>query len=395
MDNEKNDDIIKKTDSNEFDEYSNENYYEDLYNDLPKEVVELLMKTHPLLSKEDSEKAVERFHTKYGGAEEIAEVRRAVNEEAKKQESPEAEEEKGLIVGYEKDEYIPKRAKREEDSHKNGMEGNKIIEEDYDDRVQVVKHKIDTKRTTHSAPAAPASRKAKEPAAEEIDVAGRFEVKEAIDEGFEYTKKEKPRKNKVSAKVPKNFEMDLDKYERARNLDEFFDDDEDYEEEKKMNFPGGRNFVIICLTVGICLLGFLAFRTVTLQAKLTKADAESQELTEVKAKNEELKLENVSLKEELDKYKSGETPVQGEGEPAPENVEGQTQTPATPSGTDNNAASGNAEYDTYTVQDGDRIWNISEKVYGNGAYYQKILDANGLTENSVLKIGQQLKIPKQ
>ena len=47
--------------------------------------------------------------------------------------------------------------------------------------------------------------------------------------------------------------------------------------------------------------------------------------------------------------------------------------------------------DTYTVQAGDSLWAIAEKVYGSGAYYTKLMNLNGLT-NSNIMVGQVLKI---
>ena len=48
----------------------------------------------------------------------------------------------------------------------------------------------------------------------------------------------------------------------------------------------------------------------------------------------------------------------------------------------------------YTIVSGDTLWKIAEKTLGNGADYQKILDANGMKESDNLKIGAKLKIPK-
>lgn len=64
--------------------------------------------------------------------------------------------------------------------------------------------------------------------------------------------------------------------------------------------------------------------------------------------------------------------------------ESTSQTPATPSQEIQNG--------TYTVKSGDTLWGISEKVYGNGAYYSKIMTANGLI-SSAIHPGQVLKIP--
>ena len=47
--------------------------------------------------------------------------------------------------------------------------------------------------------------------------------------------------------------------------------------------------------------------------------------------------------------------------------------------------------DTYTVQAGDSLWAIAEKIYGSGAYYTKLMTLNGLT-NANIMVGQVLKI---
>lgn len=47
--------------------------------------------------------------------------------------------------------------------------------------------------------------------------------------------------------------------------------------------------------------------------------------------------------------------------------------------------------DTYTVQAGDSLWAIAEKVYGSGTYYTKLMTLNGLT-NANIMVGQVLKI---
>lgn len=48
---------------------------------------------------------------------------------------------------------------------------------------------------------------------------------------------------------------------------------------------------------------------------------------------------------------------------------------------------------TYTVEAGDNPWTIAQKLYGNGAKYQVIMTANGLTDSTKLKVGMVLKIP--
>jgi len=69
---------------------------------------------------------------------------------------------------------------------------------------------------------------------------------------------------------------------------------------------------------------------------------------------------------------------------------------AEPAETESSATTGEEESATYTVQSGDTLWKISEQVYGDGASYMKIFEANtGLLESpDQIFPGQELKIPK-
>jgi LysM repeat protein len=51
------------------------------------------------------------------------------------------------------------------------------------------------------------------------------------------------------------------------------------------------------------------------------------------------------------------------------------------------------EEQTYTVQPGDSLWIIAQKVYGNGAKYPLIAEANDITTTTRLRTGMVLKIP--
>lgn len=50
------------------------------------------------------------------------------------------------------------------------------------------------------------------------------------------------------------------------------------------------------------------------------------------------------------------------------------------------------ECQVYTVQSGDSLWAIAQKLLGNGARWQEISQLNGLTSTTI-RVGQQLKIP--
>lgn len=48
---------------------------------------------------------------------------------------------------------------------------------------------------------------------------------------------------------------------------------------------------------------------------------------------------------------------------------------------------------TYTVASGDTLWAISERFYGDGNQYQRIADANGVSNPDLIHPGQVLTIP--
>lgn len=48
---------------------------------------------------------------------------------------------------------------------------------------------------------------------------------------------------------------------------------------------------------------------------------------------------------------------------------------------------------TYTVEAGDSPWIIAQKVYGDGTKYRLIMEANGITDQTRLRVGTVLRIP--
>lgn len=54
-----------------------------------------------------------------------------------------------------------------------------------------------------------------------------------------------------------------------------------------------------------------------------------------------------------------------------------------------------ADSQSYSVQAGDTLWDIAERVYGDGAQYQRIADASGITNPDLIFPGQVLTIPTE
>lgn len=69
----------------------------------------------------------------------------------------------------------------------------------------------------------------------------------------------------------------------------------------------------------------------------------------------------------------------------------ETETTPTPEEPEGNEPAGGS---TYTVEDGDTLWKIAEKAYGDGYQWTVIADANGIDRNNAsVEVGNELMIP--
>lgn len=370
---------------------TDDTYYEGLYNDLPKEVVELLMKTHPLMEEEEKEEMVERYktrHTRQLEAEEVKAIRQSKMaedarriEEVSQEEHPQNEAE--VLIYTPKKEIQPQSEAEEQQADD--------LDDFEDDLIQLVKHKskgFGTQNNEEDRNKKMTKAKMEVPKEEQeplIDISLAESPGKELPKTQAEFKKKRPVRNGTRKRVKKDYSnVDLNKMTTDQNLNEFFDNDVE-DSDKKIIFPGGKKVMMPILAACVLVVGVLAFRTVSLTGKLQKANAQLEDLSSAKEENNQLKLQMLTMEEEINKTKTGSDTEGQSQDTEGENVattgtEGQTLDPGS--------------YDTYTVVEGDIVWDISAKVYGNGAYYTRILEANGLTENSTLKIGQQLKIPK-
>lgn len=208
-------------------------------------------------------------------------------------------------------------------------------------------------------------------------------------------------KNKSSKilKEKNNYRKNIEIYGK-----DFFDNDEidDYEESTSLILWKVLNItIILVLTISTTLLA--------LNLKITKNDlinneikmqelVSKNELIENKIKEESLKSEIANLQYENKKLKSKlETNYKDFNNSKENHIASSNQSkPITQSNLNKiiQNDSNISNISEYTVKKGDIIWNISKEVYGSGSHFQKILDANGLKENSILQEGQKLIIPK-
>lgn len=132
--------------------------------------------------------------------------------------------------------------------------------------------------------------------------------------------------------------------------------------------------------VAVVLIIFLIFRTVSLSSKLEEVQNQLTQSQDYKQKYEDMQLENMQLQEKLD---GKDTKTTGNSDTADTKADTKKDTASTSSGTKE-----------YTVKEKDTMWTIAQSQLGNGADYQKILDANGLKESDTLVPGTVIKIPQ-
>ena len=194
---------------------------------------------------------------------------------------------------------------------------------------------------------------------------------------------------KEYSRMPERKKIFDDEQEDKKSiLDSFFADNEDSEYEHDEKKVKAKNIVMIGGVVVLLVFAVLFIKTISLTGKLNKAENQIEAFQEVQEKNEELKLNVLSLEEEVGKLKSGETEEETN---MPTDDVGSADATTAPEA---QQAAPTGEFDTYTIKDGDSYWTIAAEVYGNGVLYQKILDFNNLTENDPIKPGEVLKIPK-
>lgn len=176
---------------------------------------------------------------------------------------------------------------------------------------------------------------------------------------------------------PRYEDIDFEERAKQEHLDSLYSND--YEDEYAGK--GHSKLAILLGVAALLLIIFLIFQTVSLSSKLEEAENKLTDSEDYKARYEQVQLEKMQVQEELEQMKNP-TPADGEnGEPGEAGQNGTT------------TASGS--YTEYTVKEGETAWVLAQRFLGNGAEYQKILDANNMKESDALRVGATIRIPKR
>ncbi|MGE4213231.1 MAG: LysM peptidoglycan-binding domain-containing protein [Anaerotignaceae bacterium] len=348
-----------------------------VYEDFPKEIVHLLMKTHPMKADEQDNE----FST-MSSREEIRAARKHRLDEAKKEYTNAESEAKAK-----RHEMVEKQTIQTEEVEQPDFNQTMavILDDDDDDMVQLVRHKSRKKGYAKGFSTKATAQFEEIERTVKVEKTPRPSIKK--ESPFNEAEERETTENSRMPERKKIFDDDNDEIvkDKISILDSFFGDNDNYEydhDEKKIK---AKNIIMVGGIVIVLIFAVLFVKTISLTGKLNKAETQIEEYEDIQAKNEELKLNVLTLEEEVGKLKSGEEdamPTDTVDANADEKIAEAGQTPT-------------GEFDTYTVKDGDNYWIIADEVYGNGALYQKILDFNNLQENDKIKPGEVLKIPKQ
>ena len=373
--------------------------------DFPKEIVQLLMRNHPIRNPE--------YNTQNRESRDEARVVRRRRFEEEKEQLDELEQGKQLEFGsmllneeppYEVEEQKDTRKSYDykEDTRKSYdyKEDTRNLFDDEEEMVQLIRR---ANRPSNQR----GYRRGFHPEnVNELD-----QIEKSVSE----ERRPRPRKEKVNKQPPKKVFEDRDEEyykikkpeDKHRVLDDFFEENSygDDDDEKGINV---KTIMITVIVIAIVAIFALLYSNFNMNAKLSEATDKLENYEELQQKNEELKLTILGLEERLLNYADSEEdddplPVdEVEGTAQVDDIQGNnaeqpqqqspevavTQQPQTPPASQEN-------YNTYTVVEGDRYWTIAQKTLGDGTLYQRILDANQLTENDYIKPGQILKIPSR
>ncbi len=382
--------------------FGSSEYYKKLYSDFPEDVAEMLIDTHPLMKKEVSEELTHSIKIKSAREKN----RRAVSEdlEAETNSAPaeEAEETAAENVSASKDPVEEPEERQDDDV--DSLMGD--LTNFTKGLVSSAKKHRETLKEGEPAPAAAEEKSEDDITAEkvarmlggvdlepvdedEMDQMEQYEEPEQEERPVKKTRKDdRPIRRKKQHRNIDEKDLELSNIDKQASLNELFREDDDYYDEKHSGSSVARIVIII---VGIVVLAFFIYKVASLSGQVSKLNEQITTYQTMETEYEQLKLDNLSLTEQVEDLQAqlgGGTADETSGQTSTDTTSGETTT--TGGSTTASSSSGTR---TYTVQAGDTYWGIATKMYGNGAYYDRILDANGLSENDTIREGMTLTIP--
>lgn len=354
---------------------------EDIYSELPKEVVDVLMKTHPSMAKSDDGNSISMGDTNVPSSRngDVFEVREARMQQVGSEISeirkyPQMEGDPTRYVTKQRDVNegldninVVLRATKEVSNMSNNDDTYKEEFEEDIQFVSVVPNRNKNSDSSTNSASTNDGQKRKRKSQNDNDMNSQFE--------------------------------DIDFYQREKQdqLDNLYNDNDNYYEEDTI-FNGKEKFFTIAFGVGIVAILALCYRTTSLSTSLSKAETELAASAEISSKYESLQLENMNLQEQLNQYvnpDSGNSTTYDDTSSDGSSSSASTGTDTPASSADSGVESSDLSTTTvYTVVAGDNGWSISQRVYGDGTKFREILAANNLSEGDTLSVGMKLTIPR-
>lgn len=382
--------------------FGSSEYYKKLYDDMPEDVAEMLIGTHPLMKKEVSDELTHSIKIRSARKKNL----RAVSDDEELWENPDETQEQ---PEYQE----PASASKDPVEEDENVIADEDMGEYVGDITSFTKGLVTPSSKKHKAEEAePAEEKVSEPKSDDditaeqiakmlggvdVEPIDENEMEQFEEEEYEERPRRKVKREDRSERPRKKRrpidekELELSNIEKQANLNELFREDDDYYDEKHSGFSVARIAIIIAAVV---VLAFFIYKVASLSGQVSKLNEQIKTYETMETEYEQMKLDNLSLTEQVENLQAqlgGGT--SGETSGNTDNAENNTTDDNNTGNNSSVQANTNSGSRTYTVQAGDTFWGIATKMYGNGSYYDRILTANGLTENDKIREGMTLTIP--
>lgn len=357
--------------------------YAELYNDLPQEVQNILMDSHPFREKnepQEKSKPQNKQQTRRPQREDVEEVREARMQQVGSElnEMKKAPQQEGAPTKY--------ASRRTQSAQKRRQEAEQKKQEEAEfEEIQFVS----------MVPAKKIQSRNQNPTVNKRSNTNDTE-KEMVSQNtlmrrWKKQPEESPFPEWQNDTLHTRYEtLDFAEREKQEHLDSLYENE--YEDD---GFHLGKSKVpIIIAGIGLILLVFLIFKTVTLSSRLHEAEIQMKEVDSLKQRYEQVQLEKMQLEEELQGIQNPDGQKEKNTNKTDKKDKTDKKEDTKKPEQKKETQTGGANTENYTVLDGETPWDIAKKVYGNGAEYQKILDANGLKEGDPIRPGDVLKVPK-